>query len=206
MKPALVLGLAAALAASGCSETRFADMLGAGKQSPDETQVRTGQALTMPPDLRLPAPGAAAADGNVATTAAAQPVAPAPDRRTATAKHSEDFWASELQPKATASGAAPDSAQARKESFWSSNTNNLFTTPGKHNAFWDADPNVPKTKPVTRDEAFARYGISKTKPDGTPKTDNELDRELKAAVLADKRKANPDYGTIGNLRNVFSDG
>lgn len=223
MKPALIFGLAGALAVAGCTETKFADMLGAGKQSPDETSVRTGQALSLPPDLQLRQPGAVTEDGNLNRVAArpvsaapdaqalapdAEAVAAVPDTRGASAKQSSDFWASEMpqQQQATASGAAPGSAQARKEEFWSSDTNNLFTTPGKRNPFWDADPNAPKVKRLSRDEALAKYGISKTKPDGTPKTENELDAELKAVYLAEKRKNNPDYGTIKNIGAIFSDG
>src|SRR5262245_60247013 len=42
---------------AGCSETSFQDVFGAGKDAPDETQVRTNQALVLPPDLALKAPG-----------------------------------------------------------------------------------------------------------------------------------------------------
>lgn len=233
MKPAIgpILGLIAALAAAGCSETKFADMLGAGKSSPDETQIRTSQSLTLPPDMRLPAPGAVTEDGNLQRNAAAPAVSVAPDTQTASTSQSDDFWASERQPETQVaaaqpadnrttsqkqsqefwasemkpSSAPPGSEQARKETFWGSGTNDLFKSKGKRNPFWDADPNAPTTKPVTKDEALAKFGISKTKPDGTPKTANELDNELKAAVLAEKRKTNPNYGTIWNIGNIFND-
>ena len=54
-------------------------------------------------------------------------------------------------------------------------------------------------------DVFAQYGISKTKPDGTPKTQQELAQELKAAIIRKKRQTNPSYGTIGNIGNIFSD-
>jgi hypothetical protein len=57
----------------------------------------------------------------------------------------------------------------------------------------------------TEGDPYAKYGISKLKPDGTKKTDWELRQELKAAVLAEKRKKNPRYGTIFNAGELFSD-
>ena len=59
--------------------------------------------------------------------------------------------------------------------------------------------------PVKKD-IYVEYGISKTKPDGTAKTDYELKQELKQAILKRKREQNPGYGTIRNIGNIFSDG
>jgi hypothetical protein len=53
---------------------------------------------------------------------------------------------------------------------------------------------------------YAKYGISKTHADGTPKTPQELSAELKAAILAEKRRSNPGYGTIRNIGAIFRDG
>src|SRR4051794_22635276 len=78
MKPAIGL-IIAGLVLSGCSETKVQDLLDAGKSSPDETQVRTGQPLTMPPDMRLAQPGPVNEDGNLSRPAAAQQVAAAPN-------------------------------------------------------------------------------------------------------------------------------
>jgi hypothetical protein len=58
----------------------------------------------------------------------------------------------------------------------------------------------------TPDDIFAKYGISKTNPDGTPKTAQQLNRELSVALKAEKRRANPGYGTIRNIGSIFSDG
>lgn len=75
----------------------------------------------------------------------------------------------------------------------------------------DASLAKPATTPVKRAPAapaqdiYAQYGISKTKPDGTAKTPDELKAELKAAVLAKKKQANPGYGTVFNIGNVFKD-
>jgi hypothetical protein len=64
---------------------------------------------------------------------------------------------------------------------------------------------APAPRAPTQD-VYAKYGISKTKPDGTAKSDQELKAELKKAILAEKRKTQPGYGTIGNIGNIFSDG
>jgi hypothetical protein len=53
---------------------------------------------------------------------------------------------------------------------------------------------------------YEKYGISKVKPDGTPKSRQELQAELKAAILAEKRRKNPGYGTFRNFGAIFSDG
>jgi hypothetical protein len=56
-----------------------------------------------------------------------------------------------------------------------------------------------------KQDVYERYGISKTGPDGKPKSQGELYKELHEAQLAEKRRANPNYGTIWNLGNIFSD-
>ena len=60
--------------------------------------------------------------------------------------------------------------------------------------------------PVVKKDIYAEYGISKTKPDGTPKLEGDLKAELKQAILKRKRETNPGYGTIRNIGNIFSDG
>lgn len=73
----------------------------------------------------------------------------------------------------------------------------------------DAPVAAPKrvaTAPVTPAQgAYEKYGISKVKADGTPKSDWELREELRQAVLAEKRKKNPNYGTIFNVGELFDD-
>lgn len=56
-----------------------------------------------------------------------------------------------------------------------------------------------------KQDIYEHYGISKVKPDGTPKTERELVRELREAQLAAKRKKNPSYGTVWNIGNIFKD-
>jgi len=56
-----------------------------------------------------------------------------------------------------------------------------------------------------KQDVYEKYGISKVGADGKPKTENQLYKELHAAQLAEKRKVNPNYGTIWNMGNVFKD-
>ena len=50
-----------------------------------------------------------------------------------------------------------------------------------------------------------KYNISRLKPDGTVKTRDELMEELRQSVLAERRKKNPNYGTIFNAGDLFKD-
>ena len=60
--------------------------------------------------------------------------------------------------------------------------------------------------PVVKKDIYAEYGISKTKPDGTPKLEADLKAELKQAIIKRKRETNPDYGTVRNIGAIFRDG
>lgn len=55
------------------------------------------------------------------------------------------------------------------------------------------------------DSVYEKAGISLTKPDGTRKTQGELQTEYKAWYMAQKRAQNPNYGTVFNMGNVFKD-
>ena len=57
--------------------------------------------------------------------------------------------------------------------------------------------------PPTIDDAYARYGISKTYPNGKPKPVGVLNDELRKAEAAAKRAADPKYGTIWNMGDMF---
>ncbi len=59
--------------------------------------------------------------------------------------------------------------------------------------------------PAAKQDIYAQYGISKVKANGTAKTPDELRAELKLAIIAKKRQANPNYGTIKNIGSIFSD-
>ncbi len=65
----------------------------------------------------------------------------------------------------------------------------------------------PTAQPVVRaPDVYARNGISRTRPDGTPKSNAELIGELRELKLKRQRAANPNYGTVFNLPKVWSDG
>lgn len=68
-----------------------------------------------------------------------------------------------------------------------------------------ANPPPAQGAEPPKQDVYEKYGISKTGPDGKPKSENQLYKELHAAQLAEKRKANPNYGTIWNMGNVFKD-
>jgi hypothetical protein len=56
-----------------------------------------------------------------------------------------------------------------------------------------------------KQDVYERYGISKNYPDGKPKPERVLFEELHKAQLAEKRRANPNYGTIWNMGNIWND-
>ena len=60
------------------------------------------------------------------------------------------------------------------------------------------------TAPVQ--DVYTRNGISRTRPDGTAKTNAQLIAELRALKAKRQREANPNYGTVFNLPKVWSDG
>ncbi|MDE2384398.1 MAG: hypothetical protein KGO53_07250 [Alphaproteobacteria bacterium] len=75
------------------------------------------------------------------------------------------------------------------------------TAPATGNLYGNAAaPAAPGTGDI-----FDQYGISKLKPDGTPKTPVELQKELSAAMIKKRRLQNPSYGTIGNIGAIFRD-
>jgi hypothetical protein len=65
---------------------------------------------------------------------------------------------------------------------------------------------TPAAPAEERVDNYTKYGISKTNPDGSAKTPQQLNKELKAAMLAEKRRTNPGYGTIRNIGAIFTDG
>jgi hypothetical protein len=185
--PAL-LRVAAALClfvfVTGCSETSFQDVFGAGKDAPDENQVRTNQALVLPPDLALKAPGTGTPPPpppqpvHVASTTTVQPPnygAPAPGTTTAS-----------LTPAAPATAAAP-------------------AAPGAAPATTAPAPGAAPATPAASQDVYERYGISRNKPDGTPKKPSELREELRQKYIEMQRAKNPNYGTVLNMGGVWSD-
>jgi hypothetical protein len=62
---------------------------------------------------------------------------------------------------------------------------------------------APASAPTV--DVYEKYGISKVNPDGSKKNEGQLKAELRAAILAEKRKTNPGYGTIRNIGGLFRD-
>jgi hypothetical protein len=82
------------------------------------------------------------------------------------------------------------------------------TAPAESTALYSDAPPPSKVAALpkgTTTDPYQKYGISKLKPDGTPKDDWELRQELRAAVIAEKRKSNKNYGTVFNAGELFSD-
>jgi hypothetical protein len=188
--PAMGLSLCIGLAA--CSETGVLDKMGLGKSAPDETQVTTNNTLAMPPDLTLRQPAPGQTDERQVNRAAVAAVPATPP----------DAYA--------AAPAQPTEVASAEQSGYDTGQQQLTTTPGAAPTAAPTvlGPAVQSTQKTSltgnsREDAFIKYGISKTRPDGTPKTRAELDRELLEAVRAEKRRKNPNYGTVFNMRNVF---
>jgi hypothetical protein len=191
------LGFALCLGLSGCGgETGLMDKLGMGKSPPDESQVVTHNQLALPPDLQLRQPANGVTDENQVprATTAAVPAAP-PDAFSAP----------------SASAGQPVEVATTQPSAYDTGAQQLETTPGTGPAPTQISPSIQSTQKTDlsgktpQENAYQKFGISKTKPDGTPKTQAELDRELLEAVRAEKRKQNPNYGTVFNMGRIFKD-
>lgn len=103
----------------------------------------------------------------------------------------------QLRPPGTAPAPVPAPAYQPKVASASTpaDSNALYSTPA---------PGPVATAP--KQDIYAQYGISKVKPDGTAKTHEELQAELKVAVLKKKQQQQPGYGTVKNIGNIFSNG
>jgi hypothetical protein len=101
-------------------------------------------------------------------------------------------------PRNTVEGYQPNGAAPRVAS--------TATTPRAEANLYGDSGATAGLQPGSLDYSLAKYGISKTKPDGTAKTGAEINTELRNAIIAEKRRANPNYGTIRNIGAIFSDG
>ena len=194
---ALAIGSALCFGLTACSETGLLDKMGLGKSPPDETQVVTHNTLALPPDLQLRQPANGVTDENQvprATTTAAVPAAP-PDAFSAPSVSADQ----------------PAEVASTQSTAYDTGAQQLQTTPGAGPAPTQISPAIQSTQKTdlsgknVQQDAYQKFGISKTKPDGTPKTRAELDRELLEAVRAEKRKLNPNYGTVFNMGRIFKD-
>lgn len=102
----------------------------------------------------------------------------------------------QLHPPGTAPAPPPQLASVPEESY---------TPPPATKAQASAASPTQGTATQPEGDIYQRYGISKTHPDGRPKTAAELQIELKKARVAEKQQANPNYGTVFNIGNIFAD-
>jgi hypothetical protein len=182
------LSLAVLVVLGACTETQFADTLGVGKSAPDENQIRVNQALSMPPDLQLKAPTGEVTE--YGTPNKAKPVAN--KTRAVSAAPDEVDEAAVDEPVMTASvDPVPPPQPVKTAEAAATATTTTTTTPGE------------PPPPPTIDDAYARYGISKTYPNGKPKPVGVLNDELRKAEAAAKRANDPKYGTIWNMGDMF---
>jgi hypothetical protein len=185
------LGAAACILLAACSEVSVMNKLGLGKSPPDESQVVANNSLAMPPDLQLPAPSANAAVPPQPAAQASAPVTAAPPDALAAAPATTEVASTEQSPYDTGE------QQLTTDGSIATAPSSVGTPAVQAAQKRDMRPSDPK------EDAYLRFGISKTRPDGTPKTQAELDRELLEAVRAEKRKQNPSYGTVFNMGELF---
>lgn len=55
-------------------------------------------------------------------------------------------------------------------------------------------------------DVYAQWGVSRYNPDGTEKSQLELNEEMRRKRDEVKRQEDPNYGTIWNLGSIWSDG
>ena len=169
------VALCAGLVAGCGASDAVTDYMGFGKYSPDETQVSTNQSLTMPPDLQLRPPGEGQTPPPQQAFSPSQPVTTTPPQY------------GTVDPNQT---------------YDASRTNTqLATAPAPQSTL----PQAPATAPAAPQDPYAKWGISKTRPDGTKKSDAELKDELRKVAIKQKQAQNPNYGSIFNLPKVWSD-
>lgn len=185
---------ALALPLAACGETAFQDLMDVGKYSPDESKVARGQALTVPPDLQLRPPGSAAAAA--APQPAPQAVPGQPLATTAPQYGAAPTTPAQPTPYNAATATAPAQSAATAPRPITPTQPGTATTAAT----------TPGAAPAQPDDVYARYGISRTNPDGTKKTQSQLNAELRKVALARKRQKNPNYGTIFNMGNIWRDG
>ena len=53
-------------------------------------------------------------------------------------------------------------------------------------------------------DVYEYYGVSRYNADGSPKTRDQLKKELRAAYLKKRRETDPNYGTIMNMPGIFN--
>lgn len=102
---------------------------------------------------------------------------------------------------------APDPGAAALTSQSASLTTAPAYTPPKTAAAKPVTATTAAVAPADNgpDAVYTNAGISVTNPDGTRKTQQQLNSELQAYYIAQKKAKNPSYGTVFNMGNIFKD-
>lgn len=182
---------AAGLLLSGCGNSvsnALNDTLGLSKEVPDERVVRTHQTLAVPPDLQLrpPAPGEQ-------VTGTLNPAAQQAANQRTYATPPGAIGTQVVPPAGTQPAYGQPPAYGQQPA------------PGQQAVYQPAPYAAPQPAPQPAGDIYQRHGISKTHPDGKEKTHEELMKELRQVRTNRERAKNPNYGTIWNFPNLFSD-
>ncbi len=171
----------------GCSEVGFQDMFGAGKYIPNESQVSQGHVLATPPDLQLRPP----ADGQqppAPTQQAYQP--PQPMTQPPAQQAAIQNQAPVYQPQQAYKAPTPQPVSQQPQQV----------TQGPQQL------QPQQLQQQATNDPYAKWGVSRYKPDGTKKTQAELTEEMRKKKLEIERAKNPNYGTIFNLGSIWTNG
>ncbi len=186
-KVAVIAALSGLVFVGGCAGG-FRETFGLTKKSPNENLVRVNRPLSLPPDYSLKAP-----DTSVPAVEAGEQLPPGQNAaRTVPAAGTVPAPA----PVRQAGGPAVIGQPAPAQPVPVRTAAVSPTAPA-------APPAAAPAKPV---DVYEQWGVSKTNPDGTPKTDAQLAAELRKKYLEKKKAANPNYGTWKNfLGALFGD-
>jgi hypothetical protein len=76
--------------------------------------------------------------------------------------------------------------------------------PQQQQVYQQPQPLQPQPQAAT--DIYAKWGVSRYRPDGTEKSQPELNEELRQKNIAMERAKNPNYGTIFNMGSIWTDG
>ena len=169
---------------AACSETSVMDTFNAGKgAAPSESMVSTNQPLSMPPDMSLRQPGAAAAPAYGSTNGLQ-------------VQQGQRATAYQAPPPPQPSYQQPAQQQ---QPAWQNST----PAPAPQQQAYQ-QPVAPQPNVSPQDKRYYDNGVNPYNADGTRKEQAVLDKELRQKALEKKQAANPNYGTIFNMGELWS--
>lgn len=174
-----VLAVLAPVLAGCASQTEsLNDMMGLSKDVPDERVVRTHQTLATPPDLQLRPPPSETKESG-----------------------SRNPYAQSAN-TAAQSNSSPPGGTVYAPAEPSYNQPQQVQPTQQANTLPPVNPLVA-TAPVPTNDVYAKYGISRSNPDGSEKSQDQLINELRAKQKELEQSKNPNYGTVFNIGNLF---